>query len=81
MILGNIMEIKARGGKAIIFGNESDSELKQTSDEFIGMPQIDEMLSPIIYILPLQLLAYNTAILKGYDPDKPRNLAKSVTVQ
>lgn len=81
VMLGNIMEIRARGGKAIVFGNESDSELKRTSDEFIGMPQIDEMLSPIIYILPLQLLAYNTATLKGYDPDKPRNLAKSVTVQ
>ncbi|MDG6927967.1 MAG: glutamine--fructose-6-phosphate transaminase (isomerizing) [Nitrososphaerota archaeon] len=80
VIMGNIMEIKARGGKAIVFGDENDSELKQASDEFIGMPQIDEMLSPIIYILPLQLLAYNTAILKGYDPDKPRNLAKSVTV-
>ncbi len=42
---------------------------------------MDEMLSPIVYILPLQLLAYYTAVLKGYDPDKPRNLAKSVTVQ
>jgi len=81
VIMGNIMEIKARGGKAIIFGNETDSELKQASDEFIGMPPVDEMLSPIIYILPLQLLAYYTAVLKGYDPDKPRNLAKSVTVQ
>ncbi|MEM3811310.1 MAG: glutamine--fructose-6-phosphate transaminase (isomerizing) [Conexivisphaerales archaeon] len=80
VMLGNIMEIRARGGKAIVFGNEVDSELKQASDEFIGMPQINEMLTPIIYILPLQLLAYNTAILKGYDPDKPRNLAKSVTV-
>ncbi|MGC8558174.1 MAG: glutamine--fructose-6-phosphate transaminase (isomerizing) [Nitrososphaeria archaeon] len=81
VIMGNIMEIKARGGKAIIFGNETDSELKQASDEFIGMPSVDEMLSPIVYILPLQLLAYYTAVLKGYDPDKPRNLAKSVTVQ
>ena len=81
VILGNIMEIKSRGGKIITLGSIEDKELKEVSDVFIGMPESDDVITPILYVLPLQLLAYYTAVLKGLDPDKPRNLAKSVTVE
>ncbi|MGC8568927.1 MAG: glutamine--fructose-6-phosphate transaminase (isomerizing) [Nitrososphaeria archaeon] len=80
-ILGNVMEIKSRGAKIITLGTENDRELIEVSDYFIGIPEVDELLSPILYVLPLQLLAYYSAVLKGFDPDKPRNLAKSVTVE
>ncbi len=79
-IIGNIEEMKARGAKAIIIGSKDDKELMEISDDYIGLPDIHELLSPIIYILPFQLLAYYLAIERGLDPDKPRNLAKSVTV-
>jgi glucosamine--fructose-6-phosphate aminotransferase (isomerizing) len=81
VILGNIMEIKSRGGKIITLGTNDDRELKEVSDFYIDMPEADELITPILYILPLQLIAYYTAVLKGLDPDKPRNLAKSVTVE
>jgi len=58
-----------------------NEELKKVSKIFLKMPKIDELLSPIVYIVPLQLLAYHLAVLRGNDPDKPRNLAKSVTVE
>jgi glucosamine--fructose-6-phosphate aminotransferase (isomerizing) len=80
-IIGSIMEMKARGAKIISICEEGDAHVKELSDEFIEMPKgIPELLSPIPYIVPLQLLAYEIAVLKGLDPDKPRNLAKSVTV-
>jgi glucosamine--fructose-6-phosphate aminotransferase (isomerizing) len=75
------MEMKARGAKIISICEKGDSDIKSLSDEFIEMPKnIPELLSPIPYIVPMQLLAYEIAVLKGFDPDKPRNLAKSVTV-
>jgi glucosamine--fructose-6-phosphate aminotransferase (isomerizing) len=80
-IIGSIMEMKARGAKIISICEEGDESIKGLSDEFIEMPKgIPELLSPIPYIVPLQLLAYEIAVLKGLDPDMPRNLAKSVTV-
>ena len=80
-IIGSIMEMKARGAKIISICEEGDADIKSLSDEFIEMPKsIPELLSPIPYIVPLQQLAYEIAVLKGLDPDKPRNLAKSVTV-
>jgi glucosamine--fructose-6-phosphate aminotransferase (isomerizing) len=80
-IIGSIMEMKARGAKIISICEKGDSDIKSLSDEFIEMPKnIPELLSPIPYIVPMQLLAYEIAVLKGFDPDKPRNLAKSVTV-
>jgi glucosamine--fructose-6-phosphate aminotransferase (isomerizing) len=80
-ILGSIMEMKARGAKIISVCEEGDKEVIRLSDEVIEMPKgIPEALSPIPYIVPLQLLAYELSLLKGLDPDKPRNLAKSVTV-
>ena len=80
-ILGSIMEMKSRGANIVSICEEGDNEVKRISDEVIEMPRgIPEELTPIVYITPLQLLAYHLAVLKGLDPDKPRNLAKSVTV-
>ena len=80
-VIGSIMEMKARGAKIISICEEGDKDIKRISDEVIEMPSsIPELLSPIPYIVPMQLLAYEIAVLKGLDPDKPRNLAKSVTV-
>ncbi|HIP89282.1 MAG TPA: glutamine--fructose-6-phosphate transaminase (isomerizing) [Thermococcus paralvinellae] len=78
-MVSNIQEAKARGAFIISLGDSE--ELKKVSDVWIKMPEIDEVLSPMIYIVPLQLLAYYLAVLRGNDPDKPRNLAKSVTVE
>ncbi|MEM2497843.1 MAG: glutamine--fructose-6-phosphate transaminase (isomerizing) [Candidatus Nezhaarchaeales archaeon] len=78
--IGNMMELKARGAKIIALADENDEEVKGLADDFIGMPSVSPILSPIVYIVPLQLFAYYTAVEKGLDPDKPRNLAKSVTV-
>ncbi|MEM2909541.1 MAG: glutamine--fructose-6-phosphate transaminase (isomerizing) [Nitrososphaerota archaeon] len=79
-ILGNIEEMKARGARIITIGSKDDRELMEISDDYIGMPDVHELLSPIVYVLPFQLLAYYLAVERGLDPDKPRNLAKSVTV-
>ncbi|MEM3908086.1 MAG: SIS domain-containing protein, partial [Nitrososphaerota archaeon] len=79
-IIGNIMEMKARGARTIITGEKEDQELQGLADIYIPMPPINPLLSPILYAIPYQLLAYYLALEKGNDPDKPRNLAKSVTV-
>jgi glucosamine--fructose-6-phosphate aminotransferase (isomerizing) len=78
----NLQEVRARGGELIVFG-DGDANFKELSDNItlIHMPPVDEMLSPIVYTIPLQLLAYHVAVLKGTDVDQPRNLAKSVTVE
>jgi len=78
-MLGNVEEAKARGAYIIALG--SSERLRMVSDALIEMPEVDEVLTPIPYIVPLQLLAYHLAVLRGNDPDKPRNLAKSVTVE
>ncbi len=78
-IVSNIEESKARG--AYIIALSDRRELERVADVFIEMPPVDELLSPIIYVVPLQVLAYHLAVLRGNDPDKPRNLAKSVTVE
>jgi glucosamine--fructose-6-phosphate aminotransferase (isomerizing) len=80
-IVGSIMEMKARGARIISVCEEGDKEIKDLSDDVVEMPRgIPEILSPIPYVVPLQLFAYYLAVQKGLDPDKPRNLAKSVTV-
>ena len=80
-IIGSIMEMKSRGARIVSICEEGDEDIKRLSDEVVEMPRgIPEELSPIIYITPLQLFAYHLAIMKSLDPDKPRNLAKSVTV-
>ncbi|MBR9681746.1 MAG: glutamine--fructose-6-phosphate transaminase (isomerizing) [Candidatus Altiarchaeota archaeon] len=80
-MMGNIEEVKARGAKVFVFGEQGDKELEHLSDKFYGLPKIKEEYSPMTYVIPLQLLAYHTAVLLGKNPDKPRNLAKSVTVE
>jgi glucosamine--fructose-6-phosphate aminotransferase (isomerizing) len=81
-LVSNIMEMKARGALIIAIIEEGDEEIKALSDDFIEVPKgIPEVLSPIPFAIPLQLLAYYTAVQKGYNPDTPRNLAKCVTVK
>jgi len=81
-VVGNIMEMKARGASIILLCEQGDEELKSLADDCIEMPKgIPEIISPIIYVIPLQLFAYYMTIERGYDPDMPRNLAKSVTVK
>jgi glucosamine--fructose-6-phosphate aminotransferase (isomerizing) len=79
-VLGNIMEMRARGAKIYCVGTEGDNELRENVEWWLGLPKVHEILSPIIYVIPFQFLAYYLALEKGLDPDKPRNLAKSVTV-
>ena len=80
-ILSNMQEVKSRNGKIIAIKNDNDYEIKKLADYTIKVPDTLEELSPIMNVLPLQLLAYHIADLKGIDVDKPRNLAKSVTVE
>lgn len=81
-IIGNIMEMKARGASIISVIEEGDEEIKSLSNECFEVTSgLSEIFSPIIFIVPLQLFAYYMAVERGLDPDKPRNLAKSVTVK
>ncbi|TKA90194.1 glutamine--fructose-6-phosphate transaminase (isomerizing) [Halopseudomonas bauzanensis] len=76
----NLEEVRARGGQLITFACETIEQPGDDSDT-ISLPQVDDIISPIIYTIPLQLLSYHVALVKGTDVDKPRNLAKSVTVE
>ena len=80
-IIGNIEEVRARGGKTIVVATEGDSNIEKHSDYLITVPRIPELFQPLLTVVPLQLLAYHAAVLRGHDVDKPRNLAKSVTVE
>jgi glucosamine--fructose-6-phosphate aminotransferase (isomerizing) len=80
-ILGNITEVRARGGRTIIVATEGDKNIEKYADHLITVPDVPELLQPMLTVVPLQLLAYHAAVLRGHDVDKPRNLAKSVTVQ
>lgn len=80
-ILSNIQEIKARSGRVLAVATEGDEKIGKLADDVIFIPQTLEMLNPILSVIPLQLFAYHTADLLGLDVDKPRNLAKSVTVE
>ncbi len=81
-IIGNIMEMKARGARIISLIQEGDDEVRNLSDDVVEIPggSLPSLVSPIVYTVPLQLLAYYLSVGKGHDPDYPRNLAKSVTV-
>jgi len=79
--LSNIQEIKARGGSVIAVATQGDEQISGIADEVIYIPKTLEMLTPILSVIPLQLFAYHMACLNGRDVDKPRNLAKSVTVE
>ncbi len=80
-VMSNMQEIKARGGPVIAICSEGDREVAEIADDMITVPDVVEYLQPIIVSIPLQLLAYEIAVLRGCDVDKPRNLAKSVTVE
>lgn len=80
-VLSNMQEIKARKGKVIAVVSEGDDAANQLADDLIVVPYADELIAPIINVIPMQLLAYYIGIAKGLDVDKPRNLAKSVTVE
>ena len=84
-MLGNIQEVKARGGSVIALTTDGNDTLKSVldpaTDSLISLPRVPEMLAPIAMVLPLQLLAYHVAVRRGCDVDQPRNLAKSVTVE
>ena len=79
--LSNIEEVKARKGPIIAIGTEGNAKLAQVANDVIPIPPCPDYLSPILTAIPLQLLAYHTAVHLGCDVDKPRNLAKSVTVE
>jgi glucosamine--fructose-6-phosphate aminotransferase (isomerizing) len=80
-ILGNIAEVKARKGRLVVIANEDDVEATKVADHVITIPKTMDALYPILSVIPLQLLAYHIAVLRGCDVDQPRNLAKSVTVE
>ena len=80
-IVSNIQEVKARKGKIIAIVSEGDIEVKKIADHYIEIPKCDELLVPLLATVPLQLLSYHIAVMRGCNVDQPRNLAKSVTVE
>lgn len=80
-IVSNVQEIKARKGKVICIASEGDTVIPEMADDTIFVPDADELVGPLLSVVPLQLLSYYVGLKKGYDVDKPRNLAKSVTVE
>jgi glucosamine--fructose-6-phosphate aminotransferase (isomerizing) len=80
-VMSNLEEVKARGGPVIAIACEGDEEVSARADDVIWVPEVPEYLQPLVTVVPLQLLAYHIALLRGCDVDKPRNLAKSVTVE
>ena len=77
----NIQEVSARGGHLIVFMDETLESENDDNVQIIKIPQVENEIAPMVYTIPLQLLAYHVAVLKGTDVDQPRNLAKSVTVE
>ncbi|HTU81933.1 MAG TPA: glutamine--fructose-6-phosphate transaminase (isomerizing) [Candidatus Acidoferrales bacterium] len=80
-MLSNLMESRAREAPVIVVANHGDAEAKSVADHVFWVPRVDELLSPIVNVIPLQLLAYHIADIEGKDVDQPRNLAKTVTVE
>ncbi len=80
-VISNIQEVKARKGRVICIANEGDEKIAQYADHVIYIPTTSQALTPLLTVIPLQLLAYHIAVLRGCDVDQPRNLAKSVTVE
>jgi glucosamine--fructose-6-phosphate aminotransferase (isomerizing) len=80
-VISNIEEVRSRGGRVIAVASEGDAHIGHLAEEVLYVPQVSEMLQPLVTVIPLQLLAYHAAVLRGCDVDKPRNLAKSVTVE
>ncbi len=80
-VISNIEEVRARGGRVIAVATEGDDHIRRYAHAVFTIPDVPEPLQPILSVIPLQLLAYHAAVLRGHDVDKPRNLAKSVTVE
>ena len=80
-VMSNIQEVRARGGHVIAVATEGDDQIKKYAEDVLYVPDIPEPLSPMLTVIPLQLMAYHAAVIRGHDVDKPRNLAKSVTVE
>ncbi|RPJ41122.1 MAG: SIS domain-containing protein, partial [Candidatus Latescibacterota bacterium] len=80
-VIGNIQEVKSRQGQIIAIATEGDELIDKWADHVIYLPHTIEPLTPILSVIPLQLLAYYIAVKRGCDVDQPRNLAKSVTVE
>ncbi len=80
-VISNIQEVKARGGHVIAIVTEGDTDVKAMADYVIEIPQTAEAFVPLLATIPLQLLAYHIAVMRGCNVDQPRNLAKSVTVE
>jgi glucosamine--fructose-6-phosphate aminotransferase (isomerizing) len=80
-VMSNLEEVKARKGPVIAIACESDEEISRIADDVIYIPQVEDYLQPLVAVVPLQLLAYHIALLRGCNVDRPRNLAKSVTVE
>ena len=79
--MSNIQEVKARKGKIIAVVTEGDEAVKEIADHTIEIPQVAEAFTPLLSVIPLQLLSYYIAVKRGCNVDQPRNLAKSVTVE
>ncbi len=80
-VMSNIQEVRARGGHVIAVATEGDTNIKRYAEDVMYIPEVPECLSPLLAVIPLQQMAYHAAVLRGHDVDKPRNLAKSVTVE
>ena len=80
-VMSNIEEVRSRGGHVIAIATEGDEQITRLAEDVIRIPDVPEALSPLVAVVPLQLMAYHAAVLRGHDVDKPRNLAKSVTVE
>jgi glucosamine--fructose-6-phosphate aminotransferase (isomerizing) len=80
-MLSNIEQVRARDGAVIALVNEGDAEIAAKADAVIEVPETSPLLLPVLTVLPLQVLAYHIAVLRGCDVDQPRNLAKTVTVE
>ena len=80
-IISNMQEVKARSGRILTIATEGDTSIESLSESVIYIPKTMDILQPLLSVIPLQLLAYHVADLRGLDVDQPRNLAKSVTVE
>jgi glucosamine--fructose-6-phosphate aminotransferase (isomerizing) len=80
-VISNIQEVRVRGARVIAVASDGDEQINLHADEIIRIPRTDWMLAPILAVIPLQLLAYHIARLRGLNVDQPRNLAKTVTVE
>jgi len=80
-LISNIEEVRARGGHVLAVATEGDKQIRQYADCVFEVPEVPDPLQPLLTVIPLQLVAYHAAVLRGHDVDKPRNLAKSVTVE